>query len=47
MWGVNYSVSLGLMEDAIFALENISGTELIIEKIEDIILSINDLIFHY
>ncbi len=45
MWDVNYSVSLGLMEDAIVDLGNLSEAELIIEKIENIILCINELIF--
>jgi hypothetical protein len=44
MWNVNYSVSISLMEYGIIELESLSGTENIVDKIEEIILSINEII---
>ena len=44
MWDVNYSVSMDLMENVIVDLGSLSETKLIIEKIKDIIISINELI---
>jgi hypothetical protein len=41
MWNVNYTITIGLMEEALNILENLPGTNIIINRIERIISSIN------
>jgi hypothetical protein len=43
MWEKNYTVSLEKMENAVYALKDIPETEMIVDKIEEIILAIRAL----
>jgi hypothetical protein len=44
IWYINYSVSLPLMQNAIFALEALPNTENVVNKIKEIIVEIKYLI---